>query len=68
MTEYLVCKNKDDGKLFIVTREQRETLLDKLDEIHEIVGSRVERTFETFDDAIAYMQTISDIDNIINKL
>jgi hypothetical protein len=66
--EYLVCRFKDDGRLFITTRRSRETMLSVLIDLGQEVESTVEKTFATYEEAEKYRKDIENTDKMIDKL
>lgn len=66
--EYLVCKFKDDGTLFITTRQSRERMISVLIDLEQEIESAVEKEFDTYAEADKYKKEIEDINKMINGL
>lgn len=66
--EYLVCRFKDDGSLFITTRNSRETMLSVLLDLGQEIESVVEKTFPTYGEADDYKRGIEDANKKIDDL
>ena len=66
--EWLVCKNKTDGELFIMSRLAREISLNVLLDIEKGINSIVVKSFEDIDQATDYLIEINDADKLINKI
>ena len=65
---YLVCKNKDDGKLFITTRSSREAMLSVLQGLGQPIDSIVLKSFPNNTLAILYKKDMEDIDKRLNTI
>lgn len=65
---FCVCKNKDDGSLFITTRAARETMLSVIQDLGQIPDSIVLKELQTYEAADKYKKDIEDADRKINKL
>lgn len=65
---YLVCKYKDNGQLFITTRAARETMINVLNGLGQIVDSTVEKVCDTYKQANDYKTEIEFIDKTIQHL
>jgi len=66
--EYLVCKNKDDGTLFITTRSSRETMLSVLQDLGQPIDSIVLKSFTNNTLAINYKKEMEQIDKTLDNL
>ena len=64
---YVVCRNKDDGKLFITTRGARERMVSVLIDLGQQVDSLVEKEFKTYADADAYKKKLESGISLINQ-
>ncbi len=68
---WVVCQNKDDGKLFISSRKVRETMLSVLIDLGQEIPSKVLKEFNFYDDAknyeIEFNRTNNDINKILNQ-
>lgn len=53
---YLVCQNNDDGRMFITTRQARETMISVITGLGQVVDSRVLRKFQTYDEADKFLK------------
>lgn len=65
---WVVCKNKDDGKLFIVTRQARETMINVMLDLGQPPDSNVQREFKDYSDALKYKNDIENSDDQIDKI
>jgi hypothetical protein len=66
--EYLVCKNKDNGKLFITTRKARETSNSVLIDLGHTIESIVLKAFDNYEQAYKYEQQMNNTDDTINQI
>lgn len=66
--KYIVCKFKDDGLMFITTRQSRETMLNVLLDLGQEVESVVVKECETYQEAINYKASIEQVDKTIDNL
>jgi len=64
---WCVCINKSDGELFVMERTERDRINNVLQDIGEVVPSRVLRTKDTKEEAEKYMQDIKDAIDLIEK-
>jgi len=66
---YCVCRNKDDGSLFITTRGARETMLNVLYDLRQIPDSNVLKECSTYAEADTFKKEQEmvdrDLDNIL---
>ena len=65
--EWLVCKNKTDGELFIMSRLAREISLNVLLDIEKGINSMVVKGFDNIDGATQYLIELNETDKLINK-
>lgn len=63
---FLVCRNKDDGSLFITTRIARETMLSVIQDLGQTPDSNVLKSFPTYEAADKFKKDIEDADRMIN--
>lgn len=66
--EWLVCKNKKDGDLFMQSRIEREYMLNVLMDVEQEVCSIVVKQFLTVDEAGDYLFEITQADKLINSI
>lgn len=66
--EYLVCKFKDNGSMFITTRKSRETMISVLSGLGQEIDSIVLKTFEHYRSAVDYHKQMESIDKKIKDL
>lgn len=66
--KYLVCKFKDDGTLFITTRQSRERMISVLIDLQQEIESVVEKEFDTYAEALKYKTDIEKSNDLINKI
>ncbi len=66
--EWLVCKNKTDGELFIMSRLAREISLNVLLDIEKGINSMVVKGFDNIDQATDYLIEMNEADKLINKI
>lgn len=66
--KYLVCQFKDDGFLFVTTRQARETMLSVLLDMNQEIESVVLKEFPTFIEANNYKKEIEAIDKKLDEL
>lgn len=65
---FLVCRNKDDGSLFITTRIARETMLNVIQDLGQQPDSNVLKVCNSYEEADKYIKDQNDADKTINKL
>lgn len=65
---FLVCRNKDDGMLFITTRAARETMLSVIQDLGQIPDSNVLKECMTFADADKFKTEQERIDKDLNNI
>jgi hypothetical protein len=65
--EWLVCKNKMTGELFVMPRSVRELMIGVLTDFNNGVNSIVVKGFENIDDASQYLIELNETDKLINK-
>jgi len=66
--EWLVCKNKKDGDLFMQSRIEREYMLNVLMDVEQEICSIVVKQFLTVDEADDYLFEITQADKLINSI
>ena len=64
---WVVCQNKDDGKLFISSRRTREIMLSVLIDLGQEIPTRVLKEFIVFGDAEKYKKEFEITEKQINK-
>lgn len=64
---WLVCSDRD-GNLYIMTRQERETMLSVLMDAGKEIPHFVVKVFDGNEDAIKYIQSINEINNLLNSL
>ena len=65
---WVVCQNKDDGKLFISSRKARETMLSVLIDLGQEIPSKVLKDCNSYGEAEKYKKEYEQSDNDINKI
>lgn len=65
---WVVCQNKDDGKLFISSRKARETMLSVLIDLGQEIPSKVLKDCNSYGEAEKYKKEFEQSDNDINKI
>ena len=66
--EWLVCKNKKDGDLFMQSRIEREYMLNVLMDVEQEICSVVVKQFLTVDEAGDYLFEIEQANKLINSI
>ncbi len=64
---WVVCQNKDDGKLFISSRKARETMISVLLDLGQVIPSNVLTRFGSYSEAEKYKKEFEDSNKIITK-
>lgn len=65
---WVVCQNKDDGKLFISSRKARETMLSVLIDLGQEIPSKVLKDCNSYGEAEKYKKEFEQSDDDINKI
>ena len=65
--EWLVCKYKFNGQLFVMSRTKREELLAKLTVLEMDIPSVVVRTFDNYDEALIFVSEQTIAQYLIDK-
>lgn len=65
---WVVCRFKDDNRLFITSRKSRNIMVNTLIKLRQPIESRVEKEFDTYGEAIKYKTEIELVDNKIKEL
>lgn len=65
---WVVCQNKDDGKLFISSRKARETMLSVLIDLGQEIPSKVLKDCNSYGEAEKYKKEYEQSDNDINNI
>jgi hypothetical protein len=69
MSDWLVCKMKDgSGRMFIMSRGERELMMCFYMFAEETVDSIVIKTFYNRNEAIKYLLDMDDIDDLLNDV
>lgn len=66
--EYLVCKMKDDGSLFVTTRNARESMVSVLQDLGQSIDSVVLKSFPEYSLADKYKNEQQIANKIIDNL
>lgn len=66
---YVVCKyKKENGELFITTRQAREFMIRTITKMRQTVDSIVLKETDTYEQALKYKQDYESSDDLINKV
>lgn len=65
--KYCVCQNKDNGSLFITTRNARETMISVMIDLGQQPDSVVLKEVDDYTDAQKYLNEITESNNLIKK-